>query len=77
MREIAQACRFRDCAHSDEPGCAVTASGLDEDRLENYRKMQRELDYLDRKIDKRAMSETRARWKIIHKAMRKKAKDGW
>ena len=77
VREIAQACRFRDCTHSDEPGCAVTASGLDEDRIENYRKMQRELDYLDRKTDKRAMSETRARWKIIHKAMRKKTKDGW
>ena len=77
VREIAQACRFRDCTHSDEPGCAVVAAGLDEDRLENYRKMQRELDYLDRKIDKRLMSETRARWKIIHKAMRKKTKDGW
>ena len=57
---------------ADEPGCAVEAAGLDEDRLENYRKMQRELDYLDRKTDKRLMSETRARWKIIHKAMRKK-----
>ena len=34
------------------------------DRLENYRKMQRELDYLERKTDKRLMSETRARWKI-------------
>ncbi len=77
VREIAQACRFRDCTHSDEPGCAVVAAGLDEDRLENYRKMQRELDYLDRKTDKRLMSETRARWKIIHKAMRKKTKDGW
>ena len=40
------------------------------DRLENYRKMQRELDYLERKTDKRLMSETRARWKAIHKAMR-------
>ena len=39
-------------------------------RLENYRKMQRELDYLDRKADKRRMSETKARWKKIHKAMR-------
>ncbi|MGC2614997.1 MAG: ribosome small subunit-dependent GTPase A [Terracidiphilus sp.] len=77
VREIAQACRFRDCTHNDEPGCAVAASGLDEDRIENYRKMQRELDYLDRKTDKRLMSETRARWKIIHKAMRKKTKDGW
>jgi ribosome biogenesis GTPase / thiamine phosphate phosphatase len=77
VREIAHGCRFRDCTHGDEPGCAVVAAGLDDDRLENYRKMQRELDYLDRKTDKRLMSETRARWKIIHKAMRKKTKDGW
>lgn len=76
VRMIAQACRFRDCTHNDEPGCAVVAFGLDEHRLENYRKMQRELDYLDRKTDKRLMSETRARWKMIHKAMRKKTKEG-
>jgi ribosome biogenesis GTPase len=76
VREIAQACRFRGCTHTEEPGCAIVAAGLDEDRLENYRKMQRELDYLDRKTDKRLMSETRARWKITHKAMRKKTKEG-
>lgn len=76
VREISRECRFRDCTHTDEPGCAVVASGLDEGRLENYRKMQRELDYMDRRVDKRLMSETRARWKIIHKAMRKKTKEG-
>ena len=70
VRELAEGCRFRDCTHSGEPGCAVEASGLDPDRLGNYRKMQRELDYLERKTDKRLMSETRARWKLIHKAMR-------
>jgi ribosome biogenesis GTPase len=48
----------------------VEASGLDPDRIGNYRKMQRELDYLERKTDKRLMSENRARWKVIHKAMR-------
>ncbi len=53
MRALAEGCRFRDCTHSGEPGCAVEASGLDPDRLGNYRKMQRELDYLDRKTDKR------------------------
>ncbi len=67
---LAESCRFRDCTHSGEPGCAVEASGLDPDRLGNYRKMQRELDYLERKTDKRLMSETKARWKVIHKAMR-------
>ena len=72
VRELAAGCRFRDCTHAGEPGCAVRESGMDESRLENYRNMQRELDYLERKADKRLMSETRARWKAIHKAMRKR-----
>ena len=76
LRELAQGCRFRDCTHSGEPGCAVLASGIDQHRLENYHKMQRELDYLDRKTDKRLISENKARWKTIHKAMRNYSKPG-
>jgi ribosome biogenesis GTPase len=77
VRELAAGCRFRDCSHTGEPGCAVLAAGVDEGRLENFHKMQRELDYLERKTDRRLMSETRARWKAIHKAMRKSGKEGW
>jgi ribosome biogenesis GTPase / thiamine phosphate phosphatase len=71
VRSIAAACRFRNCTHTTEPGCAVLDSGIDAGRLGNYRKMQRELEYLERKTDKRLMSENKARWKAIHKAMRK------
>jgi ribosome biogenesis GTPase len=74
VRALAEGCHFRDCTHSGEPGCAVEASGLDPDRIGNYRKMQRELEYLERKTDKRLMSENRARWKVIHKAMRNNPK---
>jgi ribosome biogenesis GTPase / thiamine phosphate phosphatase len=35
-------CRFRDCRHLDEPGCAVR-SNVDADRLRNYHKLQREM----------------------------------
>ncbi|MBS1803811.1 MAG: ribosome small subunit-dependent GTPase A [Acidobacteria bacterium] len=70
IEQIARGCRFRDCTHSGEPGCAISESAIDPARLENYRKLQRELDYLDRKLDKRLMSETKARWKAIYKAMR-------
>ena len=77
VSELAAACRFRDCTHTREPGCAVRDSAIDQDRLLNYQKMQRELDYLDRKADKRLMSETKARWKTIHKAMRKITKHKW
>ena len=76
VRELAAGCRFRDCTHIGEPGCAVRESGIDQGRLQNYQKMQRELDYLDRKTDKRLMSETRARWKVMHKAMRKNPTPG-
>jgi ribosome biogenesis GTPase / thiamine phosphate phosphatase len=74
VRELASGCRFRDCTHTGEPGCAVMDSDIDSGRLENYRKMQRELDYLERKTDKRLMSENNARWKAIHKAMRRNPK---
>jgi ribosome biogenesis GTPase len=55
IREYAERCRFRDCRHEGEPGCEVAAalerSELDPARLANYRKMQRELDYLERRRD--------------------------
>jgi len=77
VRELAAGCRFGNCTHTGEPGCAVLDAGIDNDRLQNYLKMQREVDYLDRKPDKRLMSETRARWKVIHKAMRNSSKQNW
>jgi ribosome biogenesis GTPase len=50
---LAAQCRFRDCRHGDEPGCAVRAaleSGeLEPERLRNYEKMQRELRFLEKR----------------------------
>lgn len=42
IEALAAACRFRDCAHADEPGCAVRA-GVPADRLANYHKLRREV----------------------------------
>jgi ribosome biogenesis GTPase len=42
IAQLAHDCRFRDCTHGDEPGCAVRA-GVDADRLRNYQKMLRDL----------------------------------
>jgi ribosome biogenesis GTPase len=42
IARLAHGCRFRDCRHGDEPGCAVRA-GIDADRLKNYQKMLRDL----------------------------------
>jgi len=68
--ELAQRCRFRDCAHAGEPGCAVGAAGLEPGRLANFQKMQRELAHLQRKIDPRLAKETRKKWNAIEKSVR-------
>ncbi len=62
-------CRFSDCAHDAEPGCAVRRAleggQLAFDRWESYVKLQRELEQLERKLDKRAASEARKQWKAL------------
>jgi ribosome biogenesis GTPase len=67
---LASGCRFRDCRHQGEPGCAIATAGIDQARLANYTKMQRELAHLDRKLDQRAAQEQKRRIKRIHRAMR-------
>ena len=58
IEEYAQECRFRDCRHEAEPGCAVLAAvedgSLDPARLESFRKLQAEAAYEQRKNDPRA-----------------------
>ena len=75
IAEIAQACRFRDCTHAREPGCAVRAAvdagSLKAERLASYNKLQRELMYLERKRDQRLASQETRKWKVQHKAMRR------
>jgi len=43
VEELATACRFPDCAHDREPGCAVR-DGVDEARLASWRRLRRELE---------------------------------
>jgi ribosome biogenesis GTPase len=50
VRELAPRCKFRDCSHKDEPGCAVREA-MDEERLANYHKLQREEEFLESKQD--------------------------
>ncbi|MEV0975548.1 ribosome small subunit-dependent GTPase A [Streptomyces sp. NPDC049915] len=67
IEELAEECRFHDCGHESEPGCAVRAaleSGeLPERRLESYRKLQRENQYIVAKTDARLRAEIRKEWK--------------
>jgi ribosome biogenesis GTPase / thiamine phosphate phosphatase len=70
IQALAANCRFRDCTHNAEPGCAVTAANLDPARLANYQKMQKELAHLERKTNPRLAKETRAKWNAIEKSVR-------
>ena len=76
VEEIAAECRFADCAHQSEPGCAVgaaLASGrLSTERWDSYCKLQRELQALHVRMDVRARRERVRQIKIRAKAMRKR-----
>jgi ribosome biogenesis GTPase len=69
IEELATQCKFSDCKHDTEPGCAIKRAlkegTLSEARLESYRKLQRELLALERKKDPVLMAEERNKWKKI------------
>jgi ribosome biogenesis GTPase / thiamine phosphate phosphatase len=71
-------CKFSDCTHANEPGCAILAALADKrlsgDRWQSYLKLQREVAYLARKDDPAAEAANRAQWKQIHKTQRAKYK---
>lgn len=71
---LAANCRFRDCTHQHEPGCAVRLADLPPDRLASYNKLQRELDYLDKQSNRQAAQAYKSWTKAIEKAMRRHPK---
>lgn len=68
--DLSRNCKFRDCTHQHEPGCAVRAAGLDEGRLASYHKLAREVAFLERQVDANLARNSKNKWKSIHKAMR-------
>jgi ribosome biogenesis GTPase len=76
---LAEHCRFRDCQHRTEPGCAVRAaveSGeLASVRLESFHKLAAEQAYQARQQDQRAQLDMKRRDRIGAKAVRKIIKD--
>ena len=69
IEALAAECRFRDCAHLREPGCAVLGA-VDDGRLElgrlrSWRKFQRELEAIAARTDRRLRIARKKRWKQI------------
>ena len=76
---LGEQCRFRDCQHRGEPGCAVAAAvqagELSAHRLESFHKLQSEQAHQHRQQDQRAQLEQKRRTKTIMKSVRKHLKD--
>ena len=78
IEELAPRCRFSDCTHVHEPGCAVLAAledgSLESARYRSYLKLRKELAYLQRKQDAAARRAEENRWRQIALASRRRAK---
>jgi ribosome biogenesis GTPase len=71
-------CRFSDCSHRAEPGCAIQAAlddgSLSHDRWQSFQKLQREQAFAARKANAHLAREQKSDWKKINKAARQRAR---
>lgn len=74
IEELAGSCKFTDCTHTVEPGCAVLAAvgtgNLGRPRLDSYHKLQKELRFIMLRRDKRAASEETRKWRAMSRSIR-------
>jgi ribosome biogenesis GTPase len=77
---IAEGCRYKDCSHTHEAGCAVKealANGIiTAGHFENYLKLKKESDYIDSLIDKNVYLERKKKEKQLHRIIKRYYKDG-
>jgi ribosome biogenesis GTPase len=78
IESVGERCRFRDCGHTSEPGCAVLAAieaeTLDASRLEAHRALEREVAHELIKVDKQAAAEAKAENRRFSRSIRSAAK---
>ncbi len=78
IEALALQCRFSDCQHHTEPGCAVQeavqAGDLDSERLQSYLKLKREFEFLEKRQDQSADYIEKQKWRQIRKAYRQQTK---
>ena len=75
IAELAAECKFSDCSHKTEPGCAIRRAlgdgTLAEERWDSYTKLQREIRALEVRKDAKLRSEQRKKWAKFSKSRRK------
>jgi ribosome biogenesis GTPase / thiamine phosphate phosphatase len=76
IETLMRSCRFSDCKHDTEPGCALKAAlqsgALDPGRLESFLKLQREIAWHHRRANKSAAALEKQRWRKIHVQQRQR-----
>ena len=81
IEELASMCRFSDCQHHTEPGCAVKEAlaegSLEESRFRNYLKLKKELVYLHGRQYVKSRLAEKARWKKISQFSKERQKSKW
>lgn len=69
IEQLILECKFSDCKHESEPGCAIKAAikngSLDEKRFKSYKKLLSEVRFFTRKQNKKAMLEEKKKWKKL------------
>lgn len=79
IESLSENCRFADCAHDTEPGCAVRAAIADgeltERRLTSYRKLARENEWMAARTDKRLAAERQRAWKAVVRSHRRNSRE--
>ena len=74
IQSIAATCYFNNCSHQNEPGCAVREAledgSLDRARYDSFAKMEKEMEYLDSRMDTKLHLKRKSREKKIHRAFR-------
>jgi ribosome biogenesis GTPase len=81
VAEIAERCRFSDCGHDSEPGCAIrnalSDGELDPARWASYLKLERELRAIEARSSKRVSRELKRRWRQRAREVRAARRYGW
>jgi ribosome biogenesis GTPase len=79
IEALGAACRFADCKHGSEPGCALRAAleadELEPERLESFFKLQREARFQEQRRNQGALQAEKRRRKIIAQASRRRYQD--